>query len=275
MEYPTLEWVTLENANILPGLRLAVVRAGVPSPWSEFARAVFDSRRIPYIQVDARDPAGGYSRLKHLSSQESLPVAFWNDERPRTTWHDIVALGERLARNEQGRPGAPVAVSLLPAGVENRVRAFGVCDELLGEGGFCWNRRLMFCAKLVRDDAPEQERRVGKYLSRKYASVDVSAEEAQARAEQTLAYLAKLLRVQQERGSPFCVGDSLSIADFAWAACAALIQPLPENLCPMVSFFRDAFTWTPAETPGEDVAQLLAHRDRMYAQYLRLPVITT
>ena len=47
------DWLTLEQALGAPGLRVAPVRAGLPSPWSEFIRACFDAKRVPYSLVDA------------------------------------------------------------------------------------------------------------------------------------------------------------------------------------------------------------------------------
>jgi hypothetical protein len=45
-------WLTLEQALGARGLRVAPVRAGLPSPWSEFVRACFHVKRIPYSLVD-------------------------------------------------------------------------------------------------------------------------------------------------------------------------------------------------------------------------------
>src|SRR5882762_7999904 len=71
-------WLTLEQALGAPGLRVAPVRGGLPSPWSEFVRACFHVKRIPYSLVDARDADRGLTSIKTLTGQESLPVVFWN-----------------------------------------------------------------------------------------------------------------------------------------------------------------------------------------------------
>jgi len=90
-------WLTLEQALGAPGLRVAPVRAGLPSPWSEFVRACFHVKRIPYSLVDARDPDRGLTSIKTLTGQESLPVVFWNDERPRSNWLEQLVLAERIS----------------------------------------------------------------------------------------------------------------------------------------------------------------------------------
>src|SRR6266853_1982378 len=88
-------WLTLEQALGAPGLRVAPVRAGLPSPWSEFVRACFHVERIPYSLVDARDADRGLTSIKTLTGQESLPVVFWNDERPCCNWLEQPTFGER------------------------------------------------------------------------------------------------------------------------------------------------------------------------------------
>jgi glutathione S-transferase len=274
MAWPQLEWISLEQSTSLAGLRLAVVRAGMPSPWSEFCRGLFDARGIPYAQVDARDPVSRYAYLRQLTAQESLPVAFWNEERPRTSWFEQVALAERLGCEWRNRPEWRGIETLIPGDVEERVAAYGICAELFGEGGFCWNRRLMLNDQLARPEATEQERRIGSYLATKYGSGGTTPAQAVQRCEATLAHLAATLRTQKDWGLDFLIGDALSIADLAWAVSAALLRPLPHEECPMLPLWRTLYTWTPASTSAEDMERLLGHRDAIYHTHLRLPVIT-
>ena len=56
------------------------------------------------------------------SGQASAPVVAWNDERPRSSWIDQLNLAERLS------PNPP----LTPANTEDRIRMFGLANELLG-----------------------------------------------------------------------------------------------------------------------------------------------
>jgi len=100
-------WLTLVQALGAPGLRVAPVRAGLPSPWSEFVRACIHVKRIPFSLVDARDPDRGLGSIKALTGQASLPVVFWNDERPRSNWLEQLALAERISPNPRLLPEGP------------------------------------------------------------------------------------------------------------------------------------------------------------------------
>jgi hypothetical protein len=100
-------WLTLEQALSAPGLRVAPVRAGLPSPWSEFVRACFYVNRIPYSLVDARDADRSLTSIKALTGQESLPVVFWNDERPVSNWLDQLLLAERISPRPRLLPNDP------------------------------------------------------------------------------------------------------------------------------------------------------------------------
>jgi hypothetical protein len=67
-------WLTLQQALAAPGLRLAPVRAGLPSPWSEFARSCFHVKRVPYSLVDARDADRGLTSTGFLRSHACCPT---------------------------------------------------------------------------------------------------------------------------------------------------------------------------------------------------------
>jgi hypothetical protein len=100
-------WLTLQEALDAPGLRVAPVRGGLPSPWSEFTRSCFHVKRIPYSLVDARDADRGLTSIRTLTGQESLPVVFWNDERPCSSWLDQLLLAERISPQPRLLPDDP------------------------------------------------------------------------------------------------------------------------------------------------------------------------
>src|SRR5258708_34103167 len=100
-------WFTLEQALGAPGLRVAPVRAGLPSPWSEFVRACFHVKRIPYSLVDARDANRGLTSIKTLTGQESLPVVFCTDERPRSNCLGQLLLADSNRLTPLHRPSSP------------------------------------------------------------------------------------------------------------------------------------------------------------------------
>src|SRR3979411_348785 len=152
-------WLTLEQALGAPGLRVAPVRAGLPSPWSEFVRACFYVKRIPYSLVDARDANRGLTSIKTLTGQESLPVVFWNDERPRSNWLEQLVLAERISLKPRLLPDDPV----------ERAKVGGLISELCCGVGVGWLRRVTMIARLLTEPTfGQRERGIGQYLSQKY-----------------------------------------------------------------------------------------------------------
>jgi hypothetical protein len=252
-------WLTLPQALTAPGLRLAPVRAGLPSPWSEFARSCFHVKRIPYSLVDARDADRGLTSIRTLTGQESLPVVFWNDERPRSSWLDQLLLAERISP----RPG------LLPDDPFERAKVVGLIAELCSEAGFGRHRRVMMIARLLTEPAfGERERGIGHYLSKKYRHNTDSVEGSTKHCEEIVLTFGAL----QSAGHDYLLGPTLTALDLAWAAFAALIQPLSEGLCPMMPLWRDLYTWMPTVTPLHTVEALLSHRERIYRDWLTLPM---
>src|SRR6202789_1017013 len=151
-------WLTVQQALAAPGLRLAPVRAGLPSPWSEFARSCFHVKRIPYSLVDARDADRGLTFIKTLTGQESLPVVFWNDERPRSNWLEQLLLAERISLQPRLLPDDPL----------ERAKVVGLIAELCSEAGFGWHRRIMMITRLLTEPTFDgRERGMGHYLSKK------------------------------------------------------------------------------------------------------------
>ncbi|HXS20142.1 MAG TPA: hypothetical protein VN735_02875 [Steroidobacteraceae bacterium] len=241
-------------------MRIAPVRAGVPSPWSELCRACFHVKRVPFALINARDPKLGLGAIKALTAQEALPVVFWNGERPRSNWLEQILLAERIAPEP----------SLLPIGPRERALAVGLTSELCSERGFGWHRRvLMIEILLTHPRYGDRERSIGKYLAAKYRHDDDTVEASRRRCEEIVATFVELRNSSGE----FLLGSTLSVLDLAWAAFAALIRPLSEELCPMAAPWRDLYTWMPAESEPEGIEALLGHRDRIYRDWLRLPVV--
>jgi hypothetical protein len=256
------QWISLSDGLRRPGLRLVLVRAGVPSPWSEFCRAIFHVKELEYEQLDGRDAVTGLALLKQTTAQESMPVAFWNDERPRANWLELLHLAERL--REEPR--------LLPDKCEARARTIGLCAELCSEGGFGWHRRILLIHNmLTNSDFSERERRIGHYLAAKYGYQPNRVEQATQRCEEIVAAFTRLQASQNGSGIYFD-GNGLSAIDLAWAAFAALLRPLPQEDCPMSDTWRTLYSWQPVNTSPQAVSALLQRRDRIYAEHLQLPV---
>jgi glutathione S-transferase len=256
------EYIDVREARGRSGLRL-VLTAGVPGPWGEAAKAVFDVKKIPYVKV--RQEGGGENPdLAEWTGQTSAPVAAWNDEPPRTTSRDILFLAERIAPEP----------ALLPDAALERVVVLGLCDEIHGELGFGWCRRLMLIHSILPHVDPSDPEGGGGVvrMARKYGYDPVIAGRAKARCEDILRLLADRLASQRAAGRRFLVGDSLTAADLYWATCATLLEPLPHDLCPMPDYLRQMYTVTDEGLRRAAGPHLIAHRDDIYREFLELPV---
>jgi hypothetical protein len=251
------EWLTLTEGLTAAGLRIAPVRE-VPSAWSELCRALFHVKQIPAALISARDPKTGLSELKAATGQESLPVVFWESERPRAHWLEQISLAERLSDSPRVLPDSP----------SDRAVIIGFLAELCSEGGFGWHRRLIMIERLLTDSAfGARERAIGQYLAAKYGYTGATLIDSRRRCETIVATFAAL----DVAGTTFLAGNSLSALDLGWASFAGLIRPLPNDKCRMDPLWRDLYTWTPADTAPEAVAALLAHRDRTYRDWMQWP----
>ena len=255
------EYLSVEQARPLAGLRL-VLSPGVPGPWSEAAKGILHVKKIPYVRV--RQEIGGENRaLKDWTAQATAPVAAWNDEPPRSTWIEQLFLAERLQPNPR----------LIPANIEERVLMFGHCNELCGEHGFGWSKRLLLIhPTLTNPNVDEKSRAFSTYMGNKYGYTPAEAEAAPARCAEILQLFGSRLEHQRAQGSKFFIGNQLSALDIYWAAFAALIQPLPHELCPMPQPFRTLYTNTDPVVQASVKPILLEHRDFIYHEYLELPI---
>ena len=111
-------------------------------------------------------------------------------------------------------------------------------------------------------------------LGRRYGYSPGPGERASARVAQILDLLSSRMRDQRARGSRFLVGDRLSALDIQWAAFAAMVEPLPEKLCPMSPMMRVGYTLSDQSVQAHCDPILLEHRNLIYQRYLELPVET-
>jgi glutathione S-transferase len=254
-------YVEVEDAIKMPGLRV-VLTPGVPGPWSESAKGILHVKQLPYTKV-RQIIASDNPALRQWTAQETAPSFIYNDERPRSLWNDQLYLVERLAPEP----------ALIPTDFADRTRMFGLANELCGENGFGWARRLMILhASLSNPDLPEAGRRFSGFMGNKYGYDPALAEAAPHRVAEILTGLSAQLRSQREQGKRFFVGAQLSALDIYWAAFAALVQPLPDDQCKMTPAFRKMYhCLDPIVTRAADL-ELFAHRDFIYREYLELPV---
>jgi glutathione S-transferase len=255
------QYIEVDQAIPMQGLRV-VLTPSVPGPWTEAAKGILHVKKIPYVKV-RQELMGENLPLINWTKQATAPVFVYNDERPRSLWSDQLFLAERLA------PTPP----LIPSEINERTQMFGLSNEICGEFGFGWSRRLMMIHSSMRDpNASEAAKKGMRFMGEKYGYVADVAEGAPARVAQILTALNQQLESQRARGSRFLIGDRLSALDIYWAAFAALIQPLPDELCAIPAGFRKLYVCTDPVVQAAASPQLLAHRDFIYHEYLELPV---
>ena len=259
-----LTYVSLAEAKTMSGLRLILGAHTIPGPWREACKSIFYVKKIPYTPVASVGQDGSDLELREWTAQTSAPVAMWNDERPRSTWIEQLFLAERL----QPTP------ALIPATIEDRVLMFGYINEIAGENGFAWSKRLTMIHNTVTNpQIDEPTRAFWLKFGTKYGYSAQAAEAAPTRMVEVLRFLGARLEQQQAQGSKFFIGRQLSGLDIYWAAFAALVQPLPPELCPMATAFRTFYTEKNPLVTSALSPLLLEHRDFIYREYLELPIV--
>jgi glutathione S-transferase len=256
------EYVDVERAREMPGLRLALT-TGVPGPWGEAAKGVFHAKGIPFTRV-AQTVGADNDALFAWTGHRNAPVAVYEGELPRTTWSEILWLAERI----QPEP------SLVPADPEDRVRCFGLAQELMGIGGFGWSRRLMLIRPGMGDSdtPPEAMRGTFGRMIHQYGYSRAAADAAPARVAGILDLLAKQLAQQRGVGRRHLIGDRLSALDIYWAAMANMVAPLPVEVCATPEMMRGMYANTgPVVAAALDPA-LIDHRDRIYREHMEFPL---
>lgn len=249
-------YIEIKEARDLSGLRL-VVTAGVPGPFGEAAKSILHVKRIPHVLV-RQVPGQSDDELEDWTRQTSAPVAMYDDERPRSGWADILFLAERLAPEPR----------LIPEDIGERTRMFGLSNEICGERGFAWERRITLLHPVLEAGVGG----VPALLGRKYGYSPEAAAAAPARTAQILTELSEQLHAQRDRGSLFFVGERLTALDVYWATFAAMLEPLPEQQCAMDPGLRMGYTLADPEVRKAADPLLLEHRDFIYQEYLQLPL---
>ena len=254
-----MDYVDIAMAREQSGLRL-VMNKGVPGPWSQSAKYVFEVKSIPYVPVAQ---LGGMpnDELYEWTGHRNAPIAMYDDEPARVGWHEIVALAERL----QPEP------ALLPADSASRADVFGIVTEIASENGLAWQRRLQLIAGLnASPDARVQ--RGGATLAERYGYSSDALAQADRRAADIVSMLAARLHAQEATGSDYFVGGAFTAADLYWACFSQLIAPLDESVNRMPGLIRDLYTAGESAVGQAVDPILLAHRDRIYERHLSLPL---
>ena len=268
-----LNYIPIAEARRMKGLRIVLGAYAVPGPWREACKGVYHVKGLKYVPARTGNEgtseltmgmSGTQSELIEWTGQSSAPVVAWNDERPRSSWIDQLNLAERLA------PEPP----LIPADVDERARMFGLANELLGENGMVWEKRLLMVdAPLKSLAAGDPQRPFWIFLGNKYGYSPAAAERAAQHIEGVVTAFADQLKSQQARGRRYLVGDRLSAVDIYWAACCAILDPMPPDRCPMADGFRGAYGNTDPRIEKALTRELRTHRDFIYDEHLEMPIV--
>ena len=252
-----IAYVTPAEAIEAPGLRLVLVR-GVPSPWGMAAKTLFEIKGVHYLAAPL-ELAGTNEDIVAWTGQNSAPVVAWNDEAPIHRWQDIILLAERIAPTP----------ALIPTDAHQRALMWGYVNELAGEQGLGWNRRLQGFGRARKSGKPNP---VSEALVGKYGYDAEAVKTVVPRIAGTLEALTAQLKAQQARGVAFLVGQTLSAADIYFVAFLNLVAPLPPGQCPMPDAFRAGFTAREPEIVAALDPALLAHRDRIFDAHFKNPM---
>jgi len=240
-----------------PGLRIVLVK-GVPSPWGQAAKTIFEVKKLDYVAAPWSVGEANEDIVK-WGGEASAPIVAWGREKPIHRWIDILYLAERLAPQP----------SLLPKDATQRALMIGLSHEICGEMGIGWNRRLqLFAPALSSGKAPPGIARMGG----KYGFNEGDAKAAGERTAQSLRALTAQLESQYARGVHYFIGDTLSALDIYWVAFSSLVDPLPNEHCPMPASLRPGFTASDPVVRAALAPILLEHRMRIFKQCFRDPM---
>ena len=248
------EYISTEDAISADGLRMVVVR-NVPSPWGEAAKGILHFKSIPWKAVDLVYDSDTFNAW---AKEQTAPIAFYHQEEQRSGWREILELAERLAPEP----------SLIATDTD---AMFALCNQLVGENGLGWARRLQLIDAGLKGEGGFLES-VSNYLGQKYGYTPETGAASAARVHALLRELSDRLKAQKTAGSPYYLGGRPSAADIYSAAIMAMFVPLPEPQCVMKATTRAAFETLDEETKAALDPILLTHRDHMYATHLELPL---
>lgn len=270
-----IEYIPIREARQMSGLRIVLGAFAIPGPWHEACKGIYYAKGLEYTPVrssneDASDAQIGMgnsqSDLIDWTAQSSAPVVAWNDERPRSMWNDQLYLAERLS------PEPP----LIPEDAEDRIRMFGLANELMGEDGLCYSKRhFMTAVPLAALDKDSPARGGAAFLGQKYGYSEEKVARASFRIVGILEVMDAQLAAQRALGSRYLVGGRLSALDIYWATTCGFLDPMPEDRCPMFTEYRQPHLYGSVndEIDAALTAELRAHRDFIYRTHLQLPVV--
>ena len=252
-----MKMLSIDELKNATGLRIVLV-AGVPSPWSQAAKAMMEYKGLDY-SAGLLMAGSANEEVVAWAGVNSAPVVAWNDERPIDRWTDILFLLERLAPEP----------ALIPEDASARADMFGMSHEINGEFGIGWNRRLLMFAPIIDSGkAPDPVLQMGA----KYNYNKADAALATKRTVATLGMLDDRLSKQKARGSDYFIGDTPSALDFHWTAMSLLIEVISWETIPVAEELRPLFEQNDPTIKAAFTPVLREHRDRFFDQYFESPM---
>jgi glutathione S-transferase len=252
-----LEYRTFKEIVDHAGLRIVLVKGG-PSPWGQAAKTIFEIKGLDYV---AAPWMGGEPNAEIVAwgGETSAPIVAWAKEKPINRWLDILYLAERLAPKP----------ALIPVDATQRAMMIGLSNEICGQIGIGWNRRLQLFAPAFASGSPPP---AFASMGSKYGYNESDSKAAGERIAGSLNALTAQLKSQYARGARYFVGDSLSALDVYWTAFANLLDPLPKEQCPMPEAYRPGFTASDPVVRAAMDPLLMEHRSRIFREHFRDPM---
>ncbi len=252
-----MNYLSIEEAKNHPGLRLVLTR-GVPGPWSEAAKAIFNLRNVDYTpvtQIGGRDNP----ELVEWTGHRNAPIALFENEPPRVRWLEILDLAERLGSGP----------SLYPQDRQQRIEMVGLINEIAGERGLAWNARLLMLHAGIMAQGSEAAQKNPMYAEYQY---DANAiDELKRQIESFLQDFAGLIEMQRDNGSSYLVGSTLTAADVYWAYFSNMLESLPPEQNPMPDGLRQSWGVLAKSINSYDPA-LIEQRNKIFKDHLILPL---
>ena len=244
-----------EGATMKEGVRITFMR-GFPALYAEALKNICYVKNIPFTRVhhpamgkDKKTGEDRQKRLYELTSQTSLPVMWYNNERVRSNWTEQLAMAERVGTGPQ----------LVPNNMMDRARVFGLCTLILAEDGLIWNSRIQGPGALAM----------------KYGYSEEASKAAPAKIAQIVTIICDRLEAQKKVGSKYLVGDSLTAADIYMATMSYMLAPPGPDFLPrskQTKFLDKMFGNNQPVVKAALKPILIEHRDYIIKTYCEFPV---
>jgi glutathione S-transferase len=245
------EFVTLEEAAAMTtGTRVTFI-PGLPALYAEALKNICFVKGVPLIRalhpmmgVDKETGEDRQARLYALTSQTSIPTMFHDQERPRNVWLEQLGLAERI-----GAPGTP---KLIPDDFAQRAEMMGLCEIVLGEDGLVWNMRIM-------SDS---------LLAQKYGYSDEASAAAPGKVAAVLKLIDGRLAAQEQKGSRYLVGNTVTAADVYWATMSMCVLPPSPEIMPLTRQNKGMLKFFGMNGQIPVVAEVLTERIGQHQRYI-------